>query len=356
MEINELKPEIVFKFFKLLSSVPHGSGNTRAVSDICVLFAREKGLEYYQDELNNVVIYKDGTPGYRDEDYVILQGHLDMVCVKSADCTKDLSKVPVDIKTDGEFVWADKTSLGADDIIAPAIIMAILDDDSLKHPPICAVFTADEETGLTGAKGLDISRLKGKRMINIDSEIESDLTCGCAGAMRVDIVFPIVKETTASDDVFYCITVDGLLGGHSGLDISRHRANAIRLLARIIYGTALKWNIRLCSFSGGKFDNAIPDSAKAVIAVKKSDEESFSRLAIKHEILFKHEFDESDSNVKVHVEKCEDDYAFCAVGRVTKSIMRSLSSVPDGCKKMNEYIPYLPSVTSRIRMVTSRYM
>ena len=348
MDITEIKPQNVFKYFSLLSSVPHGSGNTKAVSDICVSFAKEKGLEYYQDELNNVVIYKDGTGVYTDDDYVILQGHLDMVCVKTEECTKDLSVDPVDLKTDGEFVWADMTSLGADDIIAPAMILSILDDDDLNHPPICAVFTSDEETGLLGANGIDITHIKGKRMINIDSEIESVVTCGCAGAMRVESMFPLIRETVTSDDVFYSITVDGLLGGHSGIDITKHRGNAVRLLARIIYGTTLKWNIRLCSFSGGLFDNAIPSSAKAVVAVNKSDEEAFAKLAMKHEILFRHEFSESDPDVKVHVNKIEYDCDTCLVGRMTKSIMSSLSSVPDGCKKMNESFPELPSVSSNI--------
>ena len=192
--LSGLKPEKVFDYFEKLCSVPHGSGNTKIISDMCVGFARELGLRYRQEPCNNVIIWKDASAGYEDSAPIILQGHIDMVCAKTDDCTKDMSVEGLDLVTDSEWVWADKTSLGGDNGIAVAMILAILADDTLAHPPIEAVFTVDEEVGMDGAFALDCSDLKGKKLLNLDSEIEGVFTVSCAGGMRADCHLPGVME------------------------------------------------------------------------------------------------------------------------------------------------------------------
>ncbi|MDO4938502.1 MAG: beta-Ala-His dipeptidase [Lachnospiraceae bacterium] len=345
--LNSLEPRNVLGFFEKLSSVPHGSGNTKEISDICVKFAEERNLRYYRDEAGNVIIYKDASAGVVSDNPVIIQGHLDMVCVKTQDCDKNLLIDPIDILTDGKYIWADKTSLGADDIIAVAIAMAILDDDTLVHPPICAVFTVDEETSMLGAKSLDKSKITGNRMINIDSEEESFITCGCAGAIRAGCSFDIRREYVCDDDIFYRINVDNLLGGHSGADIAYNRGNAIRLLARLIYGLSLKWNIRLCEFRGGQFDNAIPSAAEAVVAVPESSYKEFESLAMKHQKLFRFEYKESDPDVRVVLSRDFGCITQCVSHEQTKAVMRCISSVPDGLRKFNDTFR-VPSVSSNI--------
>ena len=170
--LSGLKPEKVFEYFEKLCSVPHGSGNTKIISDMCVGFAKELGLRYRQEPCNNVIIWKDGSAGYENAAPIILQGHIDMVCAKTDDCTKDMAVEGLDLRTDGEWVWADKTSLGGDNGIAVAMILAVLSDETLPHPPIEAVFTGDEEVGMDGAFARDCSDLKGKKLLNLDSEIE----------------------------------------------------------------------------------------------------------------------------------------------------------------------------------------
>lgn len=216
--LSNLAPKDVFSYFEKLCAVPHGSGNTEIISDLCAGFARELGLRHRQDGANNLVIWKDGTPGYENAAPVILQGHLDMVCAKTEDCPKDMAKEGLDLATDGEWVWAEKTTLGGDNCIAVAMILAILADDSLPHPPIEAVFTTDEEVGMDGAFALDCSDLKGRELLNLDSEEEGVFTVSCAGGARLDCVLPGAAERL-DGDVGYVVTLSGLKGGHSGGDI-----------------------------------------------------------------------------------------------------------------------------------------
>ena len=195
----QLEPKAVFEYFEKLCSVPHGSHDTKQISDLCVSFAQELGLRYRQDEVNNVIIWKDASPGYEGADPIILQGHIDMVCVKTEDSLKDMTKEGLDLVTDGEWVWADRTSLGGDNGIAVAMILAILADGGLPHPPLEAVFTVDEEVGMDGAFALDCSDLKGKKLVNLDSEEEGVFTVSCAGGVRVDCLLPGVKTPLSGE-------------------------------------------------------------------------------------------------------------------------------------------------------------
>ena len=189
--LDNLVPEKVFYYFEELCNIPHGSTNTKAISDYCVNFAKERGLAYHQDAENNIIILKNGSKGYEDSKPVIIQGHLDMVCEKEADCTIDFEKDGLSLAIDGDYIYAEGTTLGGDDGIAIAMALAVLDSDNIPHPPIEAVFTTEEEVGMEGARNLDFSKIKGNMVINIDSEEEGILTVGCAGGFRFDAMLPV---------------------------------------------------------------------------------------------------------------------------------------------------------------------
>lgn len=265
--LASLEPKGVFRFFEELTRVPHGSSNTAAASDWVVKFAEERGLKCRRDELGNVIIWKDASPGYEDHPAVILQGHLDMVCVQEAGMDHDFEKDPLELEIDGDWIKAKGTTLGGDDGAAVAIMMALMDDGSIPHPPIEAVFTVDEEIGLLGANGLDCSDLKGRRLINLDSEEEGVLTVSCAGGSRCDLKasFPINRTSGIVCEVL----VSGLPGGHSGAEIHRNYANANRLLAQCLKEVP---DLRLISLYGGKQDNAIPNYAKALFHLPREKE------------------------------------------------------------------------------------
>ncbi|MBQ3103141.1 MAG: M20/M25/M40 family metallo-hydrolase, partial [Oscillospiraceae bacterium] len=189
--LAHLQPQEVFAYFEELCAIPHGSGNTTAIADHLVAFAKAHGLEHYRDALNNVIIIKEATPGYENAEPVIIQGHTDMVCEKTAECTKDMAKEGLDLVVDGDTVYAEGTTLGGDDGIAVAMGMAILASKELCHPRVEVVLTVDEETGMDGARGLDVSPLKGRRMLNIDSEVEGIFTVSCAGGSFVECTLKV---------------------------------------------------------------------------------------------------------------------------------------------------------------------
>ncbi len=338
--LSELEPRRVFEFFELCSSVPHGSGNTKQVSDICVNWARSRGLDVTQDTYNNVIIRKPASKGYENAPTVILQGHLDMVCAKYPEDDLDMSKEPIKLMTDGEFVWADRTSLGGDDMIAVATAMAILDDDKLEHPALEAVFTTDEETGLNGAWGIDPSELKGRLMLNMDSEDEGVFTSGCAGGVRSLATLPLAIERRLSGVAFYNLSVAGLIGGHSGAEIQCERGNSNLLCARIVREVAKRMPVFINSIRGGIFDNVIPSKTVAVFAVpegKTAEAESVMTSAA----------------VDIKNELAAQDHGFCAVfekcgcpGKVntavdSKKVLNLLFSMPNGVQGMSRSLENL---------------
>lgn len=259
--LENLKPYAVFHYFEDICSIPHGSGNTSAISDYCVDFAVKNGLEYNKDSLNNVLIKKPATVGYENHPAVILQGHLDMVCEKEANCDIDFTKDGLRLKVDGDLVSAEGTTLGGDDGIAVAIVLAILADNSLAHPPIEALFTVDEETGMFGAQAFDTTKLSGNTLINIDSSNDGVLTVGCAGGAKVKITIPLVKCKNTMP--CYKVSLSGLLGGHSGVDIDKNRQNADVMIGRFLKTIP---DCLIVSLEGGFKDNVIPNSCDCVIA------------------------------------------------------------------------------------------
>ena len=223
----------VFRFFEEICRIPHGSGNVGQISDYLAQFARDRHLEYVQDAAKNVIIVKEATAGYEGEEPVLLQGHMDMVAVKTPDCPKDMKKEGLDLRVDGDWLYAQGTSLGGDDGIAVACMMAILDSDSISHPRVEAVFTVDEETGMDGARAIDLGICRGKRMLNLDSEEEGIFLTSCAGGARIHGFLPAVR--TAAKGVRYRIFIEGLQGGHSGGEIHKERGNSNCLAGRLLY-------------------------------------------------------------------------------------------------------------------------
>ena len=263
--LEGLQPERALYYFEEICKIPHGSHNTKQISDYLVEFAKAHGLRSVQDEVNNVVIYKDGTPGYEDHPTVILQGHMDMVAEKTKDSPIDFLKDPLKLRTDGEFIWAEDTTLGGDDGIAVAYALAILESGDIPHPPLECVFTVDEEIGMEGAAALDPDLLKGRIFINCDSEDEGILTVSCAGGARSDLCLPVTIDKAEGKGIH--IYVDGLVGGHSGAEIHKGRANSNKLMAELLARLLKQMPYRLVYVRGGQKDNAIPRYTMAKIIV-----------------------------------------------------------------------------------------
>ena len=257
--LANLDPKTVFRFFEELTRIPHESAHTAAASDWVVRFAKERNLRCCQDTTGNVIIWKDASPGYETHPAVMLQGHLDMVCVKDPGVDHDFTKDPLNLCVDGDWVKAQGTTLGGDNGIAVAMMMAILDGSSIPHPPIEAVFTVDEEIGLLGATALDCAELKSRLLINLDSEAEGVLTVGCAGGARCDFQLSLSTEHTAGN--LCTLSISGLPGGHSGAEIHKNIPNANRVMAQVLKELPA---LRLVSLHGGEQDNAIPDRVQAV--------------------------------------------------------------------------------------------
>lgn len=261
-----------FKYFEEICSIPHGSGNCKEISDYCVAFAKEHSLECVQDELYNVLIKKPASAGYENRPIVMLQGHLDMVEEKDSNSTWDFSK-GVEIHTDGDWICANGTTLGGDDGIAVAYMLSILADDTLKHPALECVFTVDEETGLFGAAGIDLSNCKASYLINMDSEEEGVFLASCAGGIRANLELPIQRVEMDGD--MYEVTIDHLLGGHSGTEIHKERGNANILMGRLLFAlmNRTELSIGLVSLEGGLKDNAIPRTCRAIIVSDNAEED-----------------------------------------------------------------------------------
>ncbi len=268
-KLSGLQPEGVFRFFEELCNIPHGSGNTKMISDYLVDFAKSRNIRYIQDELNNVILFAPGTCGLEDRDPVIIQGHMDMVCEKDDDCPIDMDTQGLDVDHDGQFVFAHGTTLGGDDGIAVAYALAILDDPTIPHPPLEVVVTVDEETGMFGAAGIDLSMLRGRKLLNIDSEDEGVFTVSCAGGARGTITLTADKKPVYGPVIRLC--VDALQGGHSGVEIHKNRANANKVMGILLQRINALMPLCITGISGGAKDNAIPRSCKATLVAMGTD-------------------------------------------------------------------------------------
>lgn len=355
MDINELSPSEVFSYFQEICAIPHGSGNTGMIADYCLEFAKLHGLKARKDAADNVVIFKAGSSGYEDCEPVILQGHLDMVCEKEPGCDIDMSVQSIKVCTDGKMVWADGTTLGADDGIAVAFILAVLASDTIAHPPIQAVLTSDEEIGMLGARDLDTSDLTAKRLINIDSESEGILYVSCAGGVRAECDIPVAYEDAAGwvsggeqDDnasdaagngqVCFEVKISGLAGGHSGVEIHKQHTNAIRLLASLLSHANGAADFRLVSLSGGGKENAIPKEAKAVVSVRSCDATTFEQSIKENADVWMQEISATEPHATIEVGK-EDAAADIVLDfHSTENVIYALWLSPNGVYRMSQEI------------------
>ena len=274
MNNNELKPARVFEQFAKINAIPRPSKHEEQMIEYLKAFGSSHGLETEVDETGNVIIRKPATKGMENRPTVILQSHMDMVCDKLVDVDFDFHKDAIQTYIDGEWLTAKGTTLGADDGIGCAIELAILDSDNIEHGPIECVFTRDEETSLTGAMGMKAGFMKGEMLINLDSEDEGQIFVSCAGGKSTTATFKFKRESTPAGYFFFEISLKGLNGGHSGDDIEKKRANAIKILDRFLYKELSKTDLRLASFNSGKMHNAIPRDGKVVFAVPAADKET----------------------------------------------------------------------------------
>ena len=275
--LENLEPKKVFQFFEELCQIPHGTFDIDRMSDYCVEFAKKRNLKYIQDEVKNVLIFKPGTEGYENSEPVIIQGHMDMVCEKTPDSDHDFKKDPLDLYVEDGYIKARNTTLGADDGIALAMAMALLDSDDIPHPPIEAVFTVDEETGMGGANGIDLSVLKGRKLINIDSATEGVLTTGCAGGIRMTTEIPVTREEKSGTAVK--LMIKGLRGGHSGEEIHEQRGNAHKLMGRLLRRISEETAFNLVDIQGGAKENVIAMENTANIITAGADADKAVAIA-----------------------------------------------------------------------------
>lgn len=299
-DVSKLAPQEVFRYFKEISDVPRSSSHNEKISAYLVNFAKEHELEYYQDESGNVIIWKDGTPGYENSDMVMIQGHMDIVAEKTEDSTHDFQNDPLELVIDGDFLTANKTTLGADDGAAIAMGLALLDSTDIPHPPLEFIATVDEEIGMLGAYALDGSKIRSRKVINIDSEEEGIITVGCAGAVDIFTSFPADKKLI--NGVKYKYVVDGLLAGHSGLDIHQERANAGQIVARLFLDAREKAELNIVSINGGRATNVILGKVEGEVIVATSDVKAFEESIAASTEEIKAEYRTSDPGITVSIE------------------------------------------------------
>ena len=331
VKLAGLNPASVFGYFEEICSIPHGSLNTKAISDYLVDFAKTRNLRYIQDSANNVIIFQDGTCGYEDHPPVILQGHMDMVCEKDADCPINMDTDGLDVDHDGTFVFAHGTTLGGDNGIAVAYILALLADKTIPHPPLEIIITVDEETGMFGADGVDLSRFQSRTMINLDSEGEGIFTVSCAGGARGTIHLPLERRVVYGPCVR--LTVEGLQGGHSGVEIHKNLANANKVMGEFLGRIQKLMPLCITKLQGGAKDNAIPRSCEATLIPLGLHIERINDIAAELQAEIRANYDEPNAIVR------GDDVDALGGNAVTTEcsakIIALLNAAPNGVQTMS---------------------
>lgn len=343
MEERASNSEKILEFFKEICDIPHISFNSGPITDYLVNFAVSRGLEYVRDGADNLVIYKKATAGYEHRPTVIIQGHTDMVEAKVPGCERDLGKLGVELVYDGDFVKANGTTLGADNGVAVAYMLALLDGgEDIKHPNIEAVFTSNEEVGLIGAKKLDKSLLNGKIMLNLDSDCEGEFIAACAGGAGIQI--KLYAEREACDGDFYTLTIKDLTSGHSGADIHKGRENAIRLLFELLSDLDYP---RISSVKGGAADNVIPASVECVFTAKNALSDIEARLSRLKAGIISHEPD-----VKISIVQ-NGKVCNALTEKKSADLIKIITKMPNGVYKMSEFIENSVETSSNIGVINT---
>ena len=335
--LANLEPKEVFHFFEEISQIPRGSGNIKRISDYLVNFSRERNLVYYQDKLGNVIITKEATPGHEDREPIIIQGHMDMVAVKTPECPLDMKTDGLVLRVQGDDVSAAGTSLGGDDGIAVAYALALLDSKQIAHPRLEVVITADEETGMDGASGFDPAWITGRRLLNLDSEEEGQFIISSAGGKTVTARFPL--EWEKCDLPVYAVTVDGLRGGHSGAEIHRGLANANQLLSRMLAET----DCRLIAVNGGTKNNVITAAATALIAAQTPpDAEAWTAR-------FREEYKDRENALRVSVAAAAAPEM--QTETVSARVKRALATLPHGVREWSREMEGLAETSDNLAIL-----
>ena len=337
VKLAGLEPASVFAYFEKLCSMPHGSGYTKIISDWRVSFAREQGIRYIQDELNNVILFGDASEGYEDHEPVIIQGHMDMVCEKDPERPINFETDGLDITHDGQYVFANGPTLGGDDGIAVAYALALLADKSIPHPPLEVVITVDEETGMYGAAGIDLSMLLGRKLLNIDSEEEGVFTVACAGGARANITLPVSRHAVYGPCVK--LVVDGLAGGHSGVEIDKGRANANKVMGQFLSDIKQLMPLCLTGLEGGSKDNAIPRSCTATAVAMGMELERINGVAEALQAKIRNEYNEPDA--VVYADNVDALGGNALSTQASDKIIGLLSGAPNGIQAMCADMPGL---------------
>lgn len=349
--LNNIEPKEVFRYFEEICSIPHGSSNTKKISDYCVEFARKNNLKYIQDELNNVIIFKEGTEGYEKSSPVIIQGHLDMVCEKDNNCNIDMQTQGLELVLGGDMVSAVGTTLGGDDGIAVAYGLAILASEDIPHPPLEVIFTVDEEIGMLGAAYIDCSQIKSHTMLNIDSEEEGILLVSCAGGVTAVCTLP--KEVCEVSGEEINISVTGLKGGHSGVEIDKGRANSNQIMGKVLAGLWEKIRFNIIEINGGRKDNAIPNETIVRIVVKNSDD--IKNIIKKYESMFREEYSKNDKGLKITLDKERAEYSGTVMTEdCSDRIIQALVKLPGGVIKMSDDIKGLVQTSLNMGILATK--
>ncbi len=345
-KLNAIEPQEVFKYFEALTQIPRESGHEQAVSDYLLKFGQSLGFETIQEPCNNIIIKKPATAGYENAPRVILQGHMDMVCVKKEGYNHDFEKDPIPVVVEGDFIKTEGTTLGADNGIAVAMTMAILASKDLSHPPITALFTVAEETGMDGVVALNPANIEGDILINIDSEEEGVLLASCAGGVNNIIECPI-SWVKPNKDAAYKITISGLLGGHSGIEINKNRANAIKLAGRVLRAFEGHFDFELFHFEGGEKMNAIAKKARFDLVINQSDEKMLKSLVSHLEKTFKSEYEIADGGISITVDPIEVPEKVFGKAEAHR-LIDTLFLIPFGVQAMSSGIEGLVETSNNI--------
>lgn len=349
--ILDLAPQNVWKHFYSLTQIPRPSGHMEKVTAFLVNFGKELGLESFVDDAGNVIIRKPATPGMENCKGVILQAHMDMVPQKNNDTIHDFENDPIQTYVDGEWLKAKGTTLGADNGIGVAAIMAVLEDNNLQHGPLEALITKDEETGMFGAFGLKPGILQGEILLNLDSEDEGELYIGCAGGLNIAASLEYKEEEAPADFVARKLTLKGLRGGHSGLEINEGRGNANKLLARIVHDLLIEFDCQLASFEGGNMRNAIPREANAVLLFNPEDLEGLDEYIREYEAQINTEYETIESDVTLKME--EVNTPSCMVPEeIQDNMINMLMAIQDGVMRMIPTVPDTVETSSNLAIVS----
>jgi len=350
--LEKYQPSNVMSFFEIISSIPHGSGNEKALSDYLCGFAKDRGLWVKQDEHFNLIIKKPASPGKEEAPSVILQAHIDMVCEKNQDVVHDFTKDPLKLYVDGDTVKALGTTLGADNGLAAAMLMALMDDNSIIHPPLEILLTTNEEVGLLGARDLDVSCLTGKRLINLDSDYEGLFCTGCAGGLKLHAFLPVERVAVKPEELeYYILKVSGLFGGHSGGDINKERANAIQTLGRALLRLSNDIELRPWDIIGGLMDNAIPREARAGIAIDKSQAVLIDEKVKKFEKMLKHEYRNSDPGISLSLSPASEKPEKLFSSRFTGKVLQAILFIPCGIQNMSTDVQDLVETSNNLGVI-----